>query len=89
MVATASSALFDLSQANAVFEAEGLDRYRRFQRDSEETLLKPGPAFVFILQVVNLAKPTAANPLAVSPVKLLSLCNLTLHRAAKNSLHVA
>ena len=44
-VAISSRALFDLRDSNAVYEAEGLEAYRRFQIDNEDKPLDPGEGF--------------------------------------------
>ena len=58
-IAIASSALFDLSAADAVFRAAGTEAYRRYQREHEDEILTPGVAFPFIrrLLAVNHADP--------------------------------
>lgn len=45
VVAISSRALFDLDEANVVYEREGIDAYRRYQLDREETPLAPGAGF--------------------------------------------
>lgn len=42
VVAISSRALFELEDADRVFSTEGLDSYRRHQRDHEQDLLTPG-----------------------------------------------
>jgi 5'-nucleotidase len=42
VVAISSRALFSLDEANAVFEADGLDAYREYQREHENDPLDPG-----------------------------------------------
>jgi 5'-nucleotidase len=58
-IAVASSALFDLNAADAVFRGDGVDAYRRYQREHEREPLDPGVAFPFIrrLLAVNRADP--------------------------------
>jgi len=48
VVAVASSALFRLDEADAIFRSQGLAAYRRYQREHENTVLAPGIAFPFI-----------------------------------------
>ncbi len=43
-----SRALFDLTEANTVFEQEGLRAYRAYQRAHEDEVLAPGAAFPLV-----------------------------------------
>ncbi|MDE0061365.1 MAG: 5'-nucleotidase [Gammaproteobacteria bacterium] len=55
-VAISSRALFDLHESNRIFEAEGLEAYRRFQIEHEDRALKPGDGFVFVEKLLNINK---------------------------------
>jgi len=48
VVGISSRALFDLEEANRVFELEGLSAYREFQRRHEHEILAPGTAFPLV-----------------------------------------
>jgi 5'-nucleotidase len=48
VVGISSRALFDLAEANRVFELEGLSAYRTFQRGHERDILAPGTAFPLV-----------------------------------------
>jgi 5'-nucleotidase len=48
VVGISSRALFDLAEANRVFELEGLSAYRAFQRAHERDILAPGTAFPLV-----------------------------------------
>ena len=54
VIAVASSALFDLAEADRVFRTEGVDAYRRHQHEHENDILKPGCAFPFIRRLLSL-----------------------------------
>lgn len=54
VVAIASSALFDLDEADAVFRSAGTAAYRAFQREHEQQPLAPGAAFPFIRRLLAL-----------------------------------
>ncbi len=54
VIAVASSALFDLAEADRVFRTEGIDAYRRYQHEHEGDILKPGCAFPFIRRLLSL-----------------------------------
>ena len=45
VVGISSRALFDLEMENRIFEERGLEAYTQYQRDNEERVLAPGPAF--------------------------------------------
>jgi 5'-nucleotidase len=48
VVGISSRALFDLTDANEVFEQRGLGAYRAYQREHERDLLGPGTAFPLV-----------------------------------------
>jgi 5'-nucleotidase len=54
VIATASSALFDLSESDRIFREEGLEAYRKYQRKHEEDVLEPGVAFPLIDRLLDL-----------------------------------
>ena len=54
VIAVASSALFDLGEADRVFRERGEEAYRKFQRENEETTLEPGVAFALIKRLLGL-----------------------------------
>ena len=53
VVAVASSALFDLGEADRVFNERGEDSYREYQRQHENDALEPGVAFSFIKRLLS------------------------------------
>lgn len=57
VVAVASSALFDLSESQAVFQDQGEKAYREYQREKESEILLPGVAFPFIKRLLSLNHP--------------------------------
>ena len=48
VVGISSRALFDLAEANAVFEQHGLSAYREYQREHEQEILEPGTAYPLV-----------------------------------------
>ena len=54
VIGVASSALFDLSESDAVFRQQGEERYREYQREHLDDLLEPGVAFPFIRRLLDL-----------------------------------
>jgi 5'-nucleotidase len=48
VVGISSRALFDLTEANAVFEQRGLTAYREYQREHEREILEPGTAYPLV-----------------------------------------
>jgi 5'-nucleotidase len=54
VVAIASSALFDLGEGGRIFDAQGREAYRAYQRDHEEAPFAPGVAFPFIRRLLAL-----------------------------------
>lgn len=54
VIAVASSALFQLDEADAVFRKDGIRAYRKYQREHEQDILQPGIAFPFIRRFLEL-----------------------------------
>lgn len=54
VIGVASSALFDLTESNEVFELKGEDAYRDFQDVNYEEQLSPGIAFPFVRRLLSL-----------------------------------
>lgn len=54
VIGIASSALFDLSEGHAIFQAEGPPGYRDYQAANKELCLEPGPAFEFVRKLLKL-----------------------------------
>lgn len=54
VIAVASSALFDLTESNAVFLEKGEDEYRKYQREMKDITLGKGVAFPFIRRFLNI-----------------------------------
>lgn len=54
VIGISSRALFDLEEANQVFEKEGLLAYIDYQRAHENEVLAPGPAFPLVQAFLNL-----------------------------------
>lgn len=65
VVSVASSALFDLSGSDAVFQTEGPEAYREYQRANENVVLKPGVAFPFIKRLLSLNEKDPNSPVEV------------------------
>ena len=54
VIAVASSALFELDEADAIFREKGVRAYREYQREHESDVLKPGIAFPFVRRFLEL-----------------------------------
>ncbi len=54
VIGISSRALFDLSKENAIFQKEGLDAYRKYQKSHERKILKPGAAFPLVKSILHL-----------------------------------
>ena len=52
VIAVASSALFDLTESDAVFQQQGAEAYRRHQREREEQAPPPGVAMPFVQRLL-------------------------------------
>lgn len=69
VVGVASSALFDLSESDAVFRAEGLEAFRAHQRSRLDAPFPPGPAFPFVQRLLGLNAVRPDDP----PVEVVLL----------------
>ncbi len=63
VVGIASSALFDLTDSDAVFREEGELAYRRYQEEHLDDQLQPGIAFPFVRRLLSLNDLSPADPL--------------------------
>ena len=53
VIGISSRALFDLADANEVYERKGLSAYREYQREHERDVLEPGTAFPLVRGLLN------------------------------------
>lgn len=54
VIGVSSRALFDLSYENEIFETQGVEAYRDYQREHENDCLKPGPGFALVQALLRL-----------------------------------
>jgi 5'-nucleotidase len=69
VIAVASSALFDLTESDAVFRKAGEDGYRAYQREHQDDVLRPGVAYPFIRRLLGLNGVASAD----QPVEVILL----------------
>ena len=65
VVAAASSALFDLGEADRVYREQGKAAYRAYQREHENDVLAPGVAFAFIKRLLSFNLGEGDSPVEV------------------------
>ena len=65
VVAIASSALFDLGEADQIFKERGENAYREYQRAHENDVLQPGVAFAFIKRLLSFNLAPEDSPVEV------------------------
>ncbi len=58
-VAISSTALFDLSESNGIYEEQGLEAYRRYQIANEDAVLEPGDGYALVQKLLNINKRLA------------------------------
>lgn len=63
VVGISSRALFDLEEANKIFETQGLDAYREYQIQHEDDILKPGAGFGLVKNLLNINEKTSKSSL--------------------------
>ncbi len=54
VIAVASSALFDLDEADKIFREKGEEEYRKYQREHESDILNKGVVFPLIKRLLNI-----------------------------------
>lgn len=54
VVATSSSALFDLKESDRIYRENGLEAYRQYQIDHEESPLQPGEAYPLVEKLLSM-----------------------------------
>ena len=54
VIAISSRALFDLERENRLFDKKGLEDYYHYQIENENSILKPGAAFGFVQNILNI-----------------------------------
>lgn len=69
VVAVSSRALFNLEEANTVFEKKGESAYRKYQAKNRDVLLEKGVAFPFITRLLRINERDPSN----SPVEVIVL----------------
>lgn len=62
VIGLASSALFDLDESDNIFQSEGPEPYRIFQRENQNIPLKTGVAFPFVKRLLSLNALNPDNP---------------------------
>lgn len=63
VIGIASSALFDLKEADHIFKTKGEEAYRAYQRENQDKVLDRGVAFEFIKGLLSLNEIADANQL--------------------------
>lgn len=69
VIAIASSALFDLSESDQIFQKEGLKNYEEHQKSNMSVVLEKGIAFPFIKRLLSLNKIDLEN----KPIEVILL----------------
>jgi 5'-nucleotidase len=66
VIAVASSAIFDLSEADSVFQNQGQEAYRKYTLENENNPFFQGPGFSFIQRLLSVNNPeTQFEPIEV------------------------
>jgi len=65
VIAIASSALFNLAESDEVYKKEGVDAYRKYQKEKLNHPFAKGVAFPFIRRLLNLNKLYPEKPVEV------------------------
>ena len=54
VIGVSTRALFDLEEANTIFDNEGIEAFRKYQLENEDQILKPGTAFYLVKSLLQL-----------------------------------
>lgn len=54
VIGVSSRALFDMEEANAVYEAKGVEEYARYQMEHQDDILRPGAGYPLIRSILTL-----------------------------------
>ena len=85
VIGVSSRALFDMEEANRVYETQGLDAYIRHQMDRADEILRPGTGFALIRAILDLNRQATARKAEVvvmsrnSPQTSLRMFNSISH----------
>jgi 5'-nucleotidase len=63
IIAVSSRTLFDLSKEHNLYLAQGVDKYREYQLQNENRVLKPGIAFTLVEKLLAIRHPQHHTPL--------------------------
>ena len=63
IIAVSSRTLFDLSKAHNLYLSQGVDKYREYQLQNENKVLKPGIAFTLVEKLLAIRHPQLQTPL--------------------------
>ncbi|MBX9680059.1 MAG: 5'-nucleotidase [Gemmataceae bacterium] len=78
VVGVSSRALFDMEEANRVYEADGVQAYAQYQMENVDEILPPGAGFALIQALLNLNlqaashKPRKGPPIRKAEVVVMS-----------------
>ncbi len=65
VISVSSSALFDLTESDRIFNEKGTEVYRRYQEENIDNTLQPGIAFPFIKRLLRLNEVFEQKPIEV------------------------
>lgn len=63
VIGLASSALFDLEESDQIFRNNGQEKYREYQKENQNNILKQGVAFHFIKKILSINEIQPSDPL--------------------------
>ena len=69
VIAISASALFDMHDAAAIFESQGIEAYRTYQEDNADVVLEKGAAFPFVRRLLKLNETFPE----ISPIEIILL----------------
>ena len=76
VIAVASSALFDLSESDSIFRANGIEKYKEYQKKNLDNPFEKGVAFPFVSRLLRLNTSFPEEPQFIfteSPFEFLRL----------------
>ena len=62
VIAISSTALFDLSESDAIYQQQGVEAYSEYQRQHEDEVLEPGEAFPLVQKLLRINERLPGDP---------------------------
>jgi 5'-nucleotidase len=62
VIASSSTALFDMRESHEIYETQGVAAYSKYQREHEDDILEPGEAFPLVTKLLRINEKLGGEP---------------------------